>query len=96
MCFECSYELRGANMRIDIYDVSKLIEKYGGILLNKEEYTGFNDKNLLITCYECGKPFFTSLNSYIKHGGQRCNNCSSNESKGEYAIRMFLEMYNIN
>lgn len=94
-CLKCSYEdVQRYNMFTPEY-VSNLIKQHGGILINKEEYTGCMDKNLKVICQVCGDVFTTSLYAFLKHDGQRCPNCSNTESNGEFTIRMFLDEYRI-
>ena len=76
--------------------VEQEILKYGSTLLNKNEYIGCMDKNLKITCPDCGKVFITSYYAFMKHNGQRCPECTNVESHGEYEVRMFLEQNGIN
>lgn len=90
-CPECAYEENGVKSRLAIEQVNEEISRYGGTWINKEDYKGWNAKNLQILCPICGELFITSFNSFIKHGGQFCPECSKCKSKGEKSISMYLE-----
>lgn len=76
-------------------EVYRRVEELGGILLNKNDYKNQTEKNLLIECFECGRPFMTSLRNFEQHGGQVCPECSNKESIGEKKVRLYLEKNNI-
>lgn len=94
-CWNCSYERRCAQKRKSPDDVYNDFKQYGGVLLNKEDYSGWNDKNLHVICQNCGDIFTTSYCAFMQHNGQLCSKCASNISKGEYAIKHYLEANNI-
>lgn len=95
-CLGCSYERRSARHRKRADDVYNDFKQYGGILLNKEDYSGWNDKNLCVLCANCGESFLTSYCAFMQHGGgQLCPKCTSNISKGEYAVKQYLEVHDI-
>lgn len=94
-CIDCSVEDAHARARKSIDDVYNDFKKHGGILLNKEDYAGWNYKNLNVICNECGSVFTTSYCSFMQHGGQVCSKCASNISKGERSIKKHLEENNI-
>ena len=90
-CPDCAIELNALRLRKNIEDVYNDFKRYGGILLNKEEYLGWNYKNLKVICVECGEIFTTSYCAFMQHDGQRCPKCASNISRGEYSVKCFLE-----
>lgn len=90
-CWDCSYEKRGSKIRKTVDDVYDDFKQHGGILLNKDEYIGWNRKNLRVVCANCGEIFVTSYCAFMSHGGQLCSKCTSNISKGEYAVKRYLE-----
>lgn len=94
-CIDCANEENHKRMRKNIEDVYSDFKKYGGILLNKEDYLGWNYKNLKVVCKECGDIFITSYCAFMQHEGQLCSKCASNISRGEYAIKKYLESLNI-
>ena len=94
-CTLCSHEENAGKIKLDSKEVVAIVNRYDGTLINVEEYKGWNYKNLKMICPECGGEFTTSLNSFAKHNGQRCPECSNTESKGEYKVRQFLEKNNI-
>lgn len=93
-CIDCAIEKSRINARKNVNDVYNDFKKYGGELLNKEDYIGWNVKNLKVICNECGEIFITSYCAFIMHGGQLCPKCASNISRGEYEIKKYLEEYN--
>ena len=76
--------------------VEKRVADCDGVLLNKNEYINNTTKNLKILCPRCGQPFITSLQNFVQHGGQVCQDCYRKESIGEMKIRQYLERNNIN
>lgn len=90
-CWECSYEQRSIRLRKSADDVYNDFKQHGGILLNKEDYSDWNCKNLNVICMNCGEIFITSYCAFMQRGGQLCPKCASNISKGEYAIKKYLE-----
>lgn len=94
-CPECYLEDLKVKYRLSKKEVVERIEKYGGKLLNPDDYINANTKNLKIICKKCGNPFVTSYSSFVYYEGQVCPKCSSSESRGEYTVRMFLESKNI-
>lgn len=90
-CPECAYEEKGAKNRLSAKQIDEEISQCGGVWTNKEDYKGWSVKNLQILCPLCGKPFVTSYNSFVKHGGQYCSECSKCKSKGEKSISVYLE-----
>ena len=94
-CPQCAYESNGNNAKLDIDFVEKRINECGGTWLNKNEYTGWADKNLLIRCPMCGEPFVTSYNSFTHRGGQFCPSCTKVHSVGENKIEEYLVSYGI-
>ena len=94
-CIDCAAENIHIKARKNIEDVYNDFLKYGGILLNKEDYLGWNYKNLKVICKECGDIFTTSYGAFVMRNGQLCSKCTSNISKGERAIKEYLEKSNI-
>lgn len=95
-CWDCSYELRCSKVRKSADDVYNDFKQHGGILLNKDDYVGWNYKNLDVVCENCGSVFTTSYCAFMHRGGQLCPKCASNISRGEYAVKQYLENHNIN
>jgi hypothetical protein len=95
-CIDCSVEEVHAQKRKDVDEVYNDFKKYGGVLLNKNDYIGWNHKNLKVICHECGNVFTTSYCAFMQHEGQVCLSCSSIISKGERCIKEWLENNNIN
>lgn len=94
-CKMCQYENNAKKSRLNVDDVEKMFNKYGGKLLNKEDYTGWSDKNLKAQSPKCGKLFITSFYAFIKNHGQICEECSKTISVGESKIKTYLENHNI-
>lgn len=94
-CIDCSVEAVHAQMRKSSDDVYNDFKKCGGTLLNKDDYMGWNHKNLKVICNDCGDVFTTSYCAFMQHGGQVCPNCSSIISKGERCVRDYLEKNNL-
>lgn len=94
-CPQCAYELKSNNAKLDADFVEKRINECGGIWINKNEDTGWSDKNLIITCPMCGSPFVTSYNSFTHSGGQFCPNCTKIHSVGENKIEEYLISHGI-
>lgn len=94
-CIDCSMEKSHNSQRKSVDDVYNDFKKYGGTLINKEDYISWNCKNLDVICKECGEIFTTSYGAFIVHDGQVCPKCASNISKGERAIKSFLTLNNI-
>ena len=94
-CPECAYEENGLKRKLSIEQIDKEVSQYGGTWINKNDYKGWSVKNLEILCPICGKPFITSYNSFVKHGGQFCQKCSKCKSNGEKVINLYLENNNI-
>lgn len=93
-CLPCAIEYRAKELALIPDEVKEYIESINGnILLNKHEYINNATPNLNILC-SCGEVFTTSYANY-KNGKQKCNSCSSKESKGEERIRNFLDANNI-
>lgn len=90
-CPDCVGLNNNERFKLSPEQVESKIRACGGKILNKEDYKNQTEKNLLIECLECGKPFLTSLRNYTQHGGQVCNDCSNTESIGEKRIRHYLE-----
>lgn len=95
-CPDCIPESNRERFKLSPDEVEKRVKECGGNLLNKEDYINQTEKNLLIECFECGKPFLTSLRNYTQHDGQVCDDCSGIESVGEKRIRHYLEGNKIN
>lgn len=94
-CIDCSIEENHIRSKKNIDDVYNDFKKYNGMLLNKEDYIGWNYKNLNVVCNECGDVFVTSYCAFMQHGGQVCPKCALNISKGERSIKQYMEENNI-
>ena len=94
-CPDCASEYNSKLFRLSPDEAARRIELCGGRLLNKDNYKNQTEKNLSIECFECGRPFTTSLRNFTQHGGQVCSCCSNNISLGEKRIRNYLEANNI-
>lgn len=95
-CPDCATEQRRKKYQINKEDLIENISKFGGTLLNPNEYINSQTKNLRVLCPECGNEFLTSYRSFTQHGGQVCRECAkSAESIGEKKIRHFLEEHSI-
>ena len=90
-CIDCGIEYTSDAHRKKYDEVYNDFKKYGGVLINKDDYISWNCKNLNVICKECGETFTTSYGAYINRGGQVCPKCTYNTSKGERAIKEFLE-----
>ena len=95
-CPDCQYE----NMPVRSADeLRAFLLGNGIIILNPDEYSGYNNSNLKIQCQECGKAFVTSLNSLNRlvrlDSPVLCATCSKSESRGERKVREFLTTNNI-
>lgn len=90
-CPDCVPENNSERFRLLPDEVEARVKECGGNLLNKNDYVNRTEKNLLIECFECGKPFLTSLVLFTQHGGQVCDNCKNTESIGEKRIRHYLK-----
>ena len=95
ICIDCSIEENGMKSRKSIEDVYNDFKKYGGELLNKEDYLGWNVKNLKVVCSECGEIFITSYCAFMQHEGQLCSKCTSSMSRGEQEVKKYLEENNM-
>lgn len=94
-CSDCAYEENAASRALSGDEVQATFIRFGYKLINKEDYTGWGDKNLKVVCPNCEKIFTTSYGSFFHRNGQRCPDCSRAESSGERAVRCFLEANNI-
>lgn len=94
-CPDCNVANRIGLYRLDSKTVALNISKFGGTLLNPEDYIGNSIKNLRVICPECKKEFITSYRNFVQHNGQVCSECSNGESLGEKKIRHYLEDNNI-
>lgn len=94
-CYQCAKELSAERYKLDLNEVELRVIKYGGILLNKNDYKNQTTKSLKIICPKCGEIFITSLRNFTQHKGQLCSNCYRKESIGEFKIRKYLEKQNI-
>lgn len=94
-CIDCTNEENHINSRNDIKKVQDTIIMYGSYLLNAEDYINSMCKNLKVICPECGEIFTTSYYAFTHRGGQLCPKCSQNISRGEFAIKKYLQDKNI-
>lgn len=94
-CKKCATEKLNEIFRLQPEEVIKRIEECGSHCHNPEEYINGHEKNLIIDCPCCGKPFTTSFVLFTRRGGQLCPNCYRKESVGESKIRNYLEKRHI-
>ena len=95
-CRKCANEANAQKYKKETKEVSKHIEKCGGILMNPLEYVNQAKKNLLISCPLCKHPFVTSYRVFTQHGGQLCNGCSDGKrSIGEKYIKQYLDEHKL-
>ena len=94
-CKECGEIKRTSAKKLSQEKLIATIEADGNRILNPNDYRNCGTRNLKIQC-ACGNVFTTSYNHYTNMGIDRCKVCSSSESKGERAIRRYLEDNNIN
>ena len=94
-CSLCRNRDQGNRKKLPKEEVEKRIIDCGGYCHNANEYVNNRTKNLLIDCPRCGKPFTTSLEHFVQHGGQLCPDCYRKESIGENKIRKYLESHDI-
>ena len=95
-CPDCVPESNSERFRLSPDEVERRVNACGGRILNKKEYINQAEKNLWIECFECGKPFLTSLRNFTQHGGQVCLECKNTESIGESKIKHYLNSRKIN
>lgn len=95
-CSKCQNEEKGKNLMLSPNEVEERIAAFGGKLLNKNEYKGWEVNNLIVVCPNCNKPYTTSLFQFTRHENTCCRKCSRKESLGEYNIRKYLSKLNIN
>lgn len=90
-CPECGRNKLRTIFQLSNEEVKNRINNCGGVWINELEYKNMYEKNLIILCPECGKPFKTSLSLFTEHGGQLCDDCSNQRSVGETKIKKYLE-----
>lgn len=95
-CPDCVRENNRNLFQLSPDEVEQRIHECGGRLLNKHDYKNQTEKNLWIECFECGKPFLTSLRNFTQHDGQVCASCQKTKSLGEIRIKHYLENKKIN
>lgn len=94
-CPGCAYEFQAEKAKYSPDFIEQRVMECGGILLNKNDYQGWDVKNLRIRCPSCGKPFITSYNSFTHHGTQIRPDCSKTHSIGEKIIETYLTNHQI-
>lgn len=82
-----------ANLSIDEV-IQRVESKNNNKLLNPEEYTTYDTKNLLIRCGSCGEIFLSTLGNIDATSG-KCHKCSMLLSKKEVCERIFSKNKNI-
>lgn len=93
-CPLCSIQIRNGKLRMNIEDVKKSIFDVVGNEYELVSDTYINNQTKLEMKHNvCGNTFKVSIGNFI-FSGTRCTYCS--ETKGEYAIRCFLESQNVN
>lgn len=95
-CPDCQRENANLLFKNNKDKIIKEVKKFGGELLNAEEYINNTTNNLKILCPKCKKEFITSFRNFTQHRGQLCKTCSAkSESIGEFTIRKYLEINSI-
>lgn len=94
-CPECRVEHLRSTFQLSPDEVKERVKSCDMEILNPDEYVNQGTKNLRVICPECGEEFLSSLSVITNRNGQVCPSCSHNESKGERAIRHYLESNNI-
>lgn len=92
LCPTCSVKLRARNQAYTVSEVAMIAYAFGAELLS-EEYDNAHEK-LRFRC-RCGQEFTTTLNCFLNSGKTKCSVCSRRESKGERAIREWLELHSV-
>lgn len=77
-CKYCGYNKTSQKQTKDINTVIKTVEDKGSTLLNPEDYKTARKSNLMITCSDCGKIYFTNYET-IKKSPCHCKECSNNQ-----------------
>lgn len=90
-CPDCANEKLSEKYRKTPEQVEEEVLELGGHIYNPSDYVNQYEKNLSISCPECGQTFKTSLILFTQHGGQCCPECSKNESNGARRVRKYLE-----
>lgn len=90
-CPDCTCQNNSKKFKKSDDLVEYEIKKCGGLWNNKGEYINQYEKNLLISCPNCGEYFKTSYVLFTQHGGQLCPDCSKKISIGESKIKKYLE-----
>lgn len=88
LCPRCSRKAQTVRQSYTLSEVAILAWAYDAELLS-ESYCNAHEP-LRFRC-KCGREFTTSLNNFISQGATRCSVCSSHESRGEKAVREWLE-----
>lgn len=95
-CIKCGHIATIKAQTHDCDDVYNYFKEHGSTLLNKEDYSRWDLKNLRVTCRECGEVYTTSYGSFShSNGRQVCPKCASTISTGELKIKNYLESNNI-
>jgi len=96
-CNLCAAEERGIAQTFTPDQVESIVNSVGNnILLNKEDYTNYKNKNLNILCGTCGKNIFTtSLDIFKNVPVTTCKTCGNRRSKTEVYIAELLDKNNI-
>ena len=77
-CRLCSNMKNKEDSKLSKDEIIKRISKYGGKILNVDDYETTNTNNLKIICPICGKQFITSLGTFTaKNGNHCCEDCSN-------------------
>ena len=92
LCPSCSKKAGGRKQAYTIPEAALVAYAFDAELLS-EEYTNAHEK-LRFRC-RCGREFSTSLNCFINAGKTMCDVCSHRESKGERAIREWLDLHDV-
>lgn len=95
-CIDCIHEDGADNLRLSVDEIIDYVEDHDSKWINPYDYSKTTDKNMKIICPECREEFTTSFFAFRKRNGQRCPDCTSIESRGEYKVRQFLEAHGFN
>lgn len=92
MCRSCGIRARARQQALTYEHVKEKAQEKGTELLSEEYENAFAP--LRFRC-PCGNEFVTSWNTFDSHNKTRCNECSGDESHGEYEVRKWLEAHGI-
>lgn len=89
-CKECQHEKISDTQRHTDNDIVNIIKNYDDSLkITKINYTSYKKHDISLICQECGKEFTTQL-TCILYGKNRCDHCSSSQSKSEFISETYF------